>query len=82
MIRVRCFMATASYETVLEMAESLAAGEQMRLVEDLKRRIPAEAAKPVKKKHSIMELEGLGKEIWQGINAAEYVREMRAEWDG
>ncbi len=33
------------------------------------------------KKHSIMELEGLGAEIWQGIDAQEYVRQERASWD-
>ena len=29
------------------------------------------------KKRSIMELEGLGKEIWEGIDAQEYVDELR-----
>ena len=28
--------------------------------------------------HDIMELEGLGKEIWEGIDAQEYVRRLRA----
>ena len=32
-------------------------------------------------KHSIMELEGLGAEIWNGIDAQEYVRQERASWD-
>ncbi len=32
-------------------------------------------------KHSIMELEGLGKEIWEGIDAAAYIEEERASWD-
>ena len=32
-------------------------------------------------KHSIMELEGLGAEIWEGIDAQEYVRQERASWD-
>jgi hypothetical protein len=32
-------------------------------------------------KHSIMELEGLGAEIWEGIDAQEYVRQERATWD-
>jgi hypothetical protein len=77
-------MAAATYETVLEMAESLAADERLRLVDELKSKVPAtipsEAPAPGKK-HSIMELEGLGKEIWQGIDATEYVRELRAEWD-
>jgi hypothetical protein len=34
-----------------------------------------------KPKRSIMELHGLGKEIWKGIDAQEYVNELRNEWD-
>ena len=30
---------------------------------------------------SIMDLHGLGAEIWQGIDAQQYVNEMRNEWD-
>ncbi len=33
------------------------------------------------KKHSIMELEGLGAELWEGIDAQEYVNQLRDEWD-
>jgi hypothetical protein len=32
-------------------------------------------------KRSIMELHGLGKEIWEGIDAQEYVNELRNEWE-
>jgi len=32
-------------------------------------------------KRSIMELYGLGEEIWQGMDAQEYVNELRREWD-
>jgi hypothetical protein len=32
-------------------------------------------------KHNIMELHGLGKEMWDGIDAQEYVNELRKEWD-
>ncbi|CAN5320882.1 hypothetical protein BH20ACI1_BH20ACI1_20420 [soil metagenome] len=34
-----------------------------------------------KPKRSLLELEGLGKEIWEGIDAQEYVDEMRDEWE-
>jgi hypothetical protein len=30
---------------------------------------------------SILELEGLGAEIWDGIDAQEYVDQLRSEWD-
>ena len=33
------------------------------------------------KPHSIMELEGLGAEIWQGIDAQTYVDQERASWE-
>jgi len=31
---------------------------------------------------SILELRGLGKEIWKGIDAQEYVDRERAAWNG
>lgn len=34
-----------------------------------------------KPKRSLLELEGLGKEIWEGIDAQEYVNELRNEWE-
>ncbi len=37
-----------------------------------------EAEKP---KRSLLELEGLGKEVWKGIDAQEYVDELRNEWE-
>lgn len=30
---------------------------------------------------SILELEGLGKELWSGVDAGRYVEEERASWD-
>lgn len=32
-------------------------------------------------KHNITELHGLGKEIWEGLDAQEYVNGLRKEWD-
>ena len=31
--------------------------------------------------HNILELHGLGKEIWEGIDAQEYVNRLRNEWE-
>jgi hypothetical protein len=36
---------------------------------------------PTIKQHSILELEGLGAEIWAGVDAQKYIDEMRDEWD-
>jgi hypothetical protein len=35
----------------------------------------------VSKSRSLLELEGLGAEIWKGIDAQEYVNQLRSEWD-
>lgn len=40
--------------------------------------IPEEAPR---KKHSILELAGLGAEIWEDIDAQEYVNQLRSEWN-
>jgi hypothetical protein len=31
-------------------------------------------------RHSILELHGLGKEIWQDVDGGEYVKKLRDEW--
>jgi hypothetical protein len=31
--------------------------------------------------HSILELEGLGAELWQGIDPQEFIKQLRSEWD-
>ena len=33
------------------------------------------------RKHDIRELRGLGKEIWEGVHAQEYVNRLRDEWE-
>jgi len=34
-----------------------------------------------KQRRSILELHGLGREIWQDVDAGDYVSELRKEWD-
>jgi hypothetical protein len=36
---------------------------------------------PPRKKRSILEFEGVGAEIWEGIDAQQYVNQLRSEWD-
>ncbi len=33
------------------------------------------------RRHSLRELRGLGKEIWEGIDAQDYINQQRDEWD-
>ena len=55
--------------------------ERLRLLTMIAQDLAKEIKEEEKPKHSLMELEGLGAEIWQGIDAQEYVNELRKEWD-
>ena len=70
----------SSYQDVRRQAEALSPNEQLRLLEELA--VMVRNRMPVKPSHSIMELEGLGKEIWCGLDAQEYVNQERASWNG
>jgi hypothetical protein len=72
-------MAT-SYENILRHAELLSRPEQLRLLSDLAEHLRVNAAQETPT--SILELQGLGKEIWAGIDAQEYVDHERASWNG
>ncbi len=73
-------VAAYTYESALQIAESLSRDEQLRLIQELTAHAgESPASEP---QHSILELRGLGKEIWEGIDAQEYVRNERASWNG
>ena len=55
--------------------------EQLRLVELIVHQLAAVAAHEPHKPRSLLELEGLGAEMWQGTDAQQYVDELRQEWD-
>jgi len=61
------------YQEVLEQAKNLTLEEQLKLVEDLSILIRQRVTMTPKPMRSILELRGLGKEIWQGIDAQELV---------
>lgn len=76
-------MAILSLEELYEQyVKPLPAAERLRLIamttQDLANQSTGETEKP---KRSLLELEGLGAEIWEGIDAQEYVNELRKEWD-
>jgi hypothetical protein len=58
----------------------LSAAERLELVESVVHDLGAEvSAQPTRK--SILGLAGLGKEIWEGIDAHEYVNQLRRDWN-
>jgi hypothetical protein len=68
------------YLVVLNQVRQLSADEQFRLLEDLV--VMLRQGTTRKPKHSILELEGLGKDVWEGIDVDEYIRQERGSWGG
>jgi hypothetical protein len=69
-----------TYQEVRRQIESLTLDEQKRLMEELASIVSHR--KTADSKPSILDLEGLGKDIWQGIDAQEYIDQERQLWNG
>jgi hypothetical protein len=55
--------------------------ERLKLLTILTEDIVRQSEEVAAHANTIMHLHGLGKEIWQGIDAQEYVDELRREWE-
>ncbi len=56
--------------------------EQLRLLAKMAEELAnGKEENKLSEKRSIMELHGLGAEIWEGVDAQEYVNQLRNEWD-
>jgi len=73
-------MGAASYEAALEMAQSLSKREKLRLIRELA--LESSDSTVTSGPVSILDLCGLGAEIWQQVDAQEYVRSERSTWAG
>lgn len=69
-----------TYDEILSSIHTLSPEEQVRLLEELAARIRARGR--VQKRMSLLELQGLGKEVWKGIDAQEYLDRERTSWNG
>ncbi|MGQ9631034.1 MAG: hypothetical protein ACUVXI_12105 [bacterium] len=75
-------MAAMTVEQVYEQhVKPLSATERLRLVAMIANDLAASTASEAPRQRSLLELEGLGAEIWEGMDAQEYVNELRREWD-
>ncbi len=72
------YAATTYYEA-LTRVQHLTPADQLRLLEELASLVRRQIAQP---RRSILELRGLGKEIWQSVDAQQYVEQERASWTG
>lgn len=67
------------YDDILKRTAELSPEELLRLSDELSRRA---CRKNGGEQPSILDLEGLGKEIWEGIDPDEYVAKERDSWGG
>lgn len=76
-------MAAASrIESLYErLIEPLPPEERLRLLALLANDLAGKTNTPQPREYRLVDLEGLGAEMWQGIDAQEYVDQLRAEWD-
>jgi len=73
-------MATPAYEDALSRARQLTPSEQLALAEALVAAV--RQTMNGQRPHSILELRGLGKDTWNGIDAQAYVDQERNSWNG
>lgn len=69
-----------AYDEVLNGIQKLSPEEQTRLLEELALRVRARGG--VQKRRNLLELQGLGKEIWKGVDVQEYLDQERRSWTG
>jgi hypothetical protein len=62
-----------------EYIKPLPREEQVKLLDLFRNEL--EAGDDDGQQRSILELGGLGKEIWQGVDPNEYVKKLRDEWE-
>jgi len=72
-------VSTYIYDEILGLIQLLTPDEQLQLLADIAAMLRQRVT--VEPKHSIMELEGLGKEIWQDVDVEKYIEEERNSWD-
>jgi hypothetical protein len=74
-------MPEIGYEDLLQAIEKLPLADKERLVSALTSKL-SHPRDEQPSRHSILELRGLGKEVWSGVDAEEYVQQERSSWNG
>ena len=72
---------TSAQEIYKRYVSPLPAAERLRLLAMLAQGLVSEASTTHHSKRNIMELHGLGKEIWEGVDAQSFVDQLRDEWE-
>jgi hypothetical protein len=73
-------MPNPRYEQAKQSVQSLGPADQLRLIAELVARLSGELDR--RPRRSLLELQGLGKGVWQGVDVDEYLRRERSSWNG
>lgn len=71
-----------AYQDVLNQVRLLSPEEQLQLLEDLAAMLRQRVKNTQRPKHNVMELEGMAKKLWAGIDVEKFIDEERNSWDG
>ncbi len=71
---------TATYRRVVKQSQTLTADEQLRLLQDLTKMVQNSVVGT--SKPNLMDLQGLDKELWRGVDVDTYINEERESWNG
>jgi len=69
-----------SFDDYLKGINALTIKQQLDLINALAEKVKLNIGKKRIRKYSIMDLEGLGAEIWKGIDVQQFVSKERASW--
>lgn len=73
-------MTVREYNELLDRVSRLAPQEQVNLLADIATLL--RDAGVARKRHSIMEFEGLANGLWKDVDVAAYIKRERDSWDG
>jgi len=73
-------MPNPRYDQAKRSAQALGPADQLRLIAELVGRLSGELAP--RPRRSLLELQGLGKGVWEGVDVDEYLRRERSSWNG
>jgi hypothetical protein len=72
-------MAGSAYEEARKSVEALLPSDQLRLIAELIFRLSGHLDRQPR---SLLDLEGLGQDVWRGVDVDEYLRQERSSWNG
>jgi hypothetical protein len=73
-------MPNPHYDQAKQSVQALGPADQLRLIAELVARLSGELDR--RPRRSLLELQGLGKGVWQGVDVDEYLRRERSSWNG